>query len=176
MIPFERTMASHPRIVLVAAVARNGVIGDGEKLLWHLPEDMRFFRRTTAGCPVVMGRRTWDSLPERFRPLPGRTNIVLSRDASWSAQGAVTATTLGQAVQAAGDAAQVFVIGGAQVYALALPSADELLLTEIDQDFDGVTHFPAWPRAAFDEVERETRRAQAPNDFNVAWVRYRRRV
>jgi dihydrofolate reductase len=170
------TSAAWPRIVLVAAVARNGVIGDGERLLWHLPEDMAFFRRTTSGHPVVMGRRTWDSLPGRFKPLPGRTNIVLSRDPLWKAAGATAVNDLDQALAAAAESNSVFVIGGAQVYALALPRADELLLTEIDRDFEGSTRFPAWPREAFEEISRESHAAAAPNNFGIAWVRYRRRA
>jgi dihydrofolate reductase len=170
------TSAAGPRIVLVAAVARNGVIGDGERLLWHLPEDMAFFRRSTSGHPVVMGRRTWDSLPARFKPLPGRTNIVLSRDPAWQAPGATAVTDLDQALAAAAQSDAVFVIGGAQVYALALPRADELLLTEIDRDFDGATQFPAWPRNAFEEISRESHAAAPPNNFGFAWVRYRRRA
>jgi dihydrofolate reductase len=170
------TAAKRPQIVLVAAVARNGVIGDGERLLWHLPEDMAFFRRSTSGHPVVMGRRTWDSLPARFKPLPGRTNIVLSRDPLWKAAGAITVNDLDQALAAAADSNNVFVIGGAQVYALALPHADELLLTEIDRDFEGATQFPVWPREAFEEISRESHAAAPPNNFGFAWVRYRRRA
>ncbi len=170
------TSAARPRIVLVAAVARNGVIGDGERLLWHLPEDMAFFRRTTSGYPVVMGRRTWDSLPDRFKPLPGRTNIVLSRDPLWKAAGAIAVSDLDQALAAAAGSNSVFVIGGAQVYALALPRADELLLTEIDRDFEGSTRFPAWPRRSFEEISRESHAAAPPNNFGIAWVRYRRRA
>lgn len=165
-----------PQVVLVAAVARNGVIGDGERLLWHLPEDLAFFRRTTAGHPVVMGRRTWDSLPARFKPLPGRKNIVLSRDPAWTAHGAVAVNDVDQALAAAADSDSVFVIGGAQVYALALPQADELLLTEIDRDFEGATQFPAWPRGEFEEISRERHAAAPPNNFGFAWVRYRRRA
>ncbi len=170
-------VTARPRVVLVAAVARNGVIGDGQGLLWHLPEDMAFFRRTTSGHPVVMGRQTWDSLPERFKPLPGRMNIVLSRDPAWQADGAIAATDLDQAFAAAAAAASdtVFVIGGAQVYELALPQADELLLTEIDRDFDGAVRFPAWTREVFEEASRESHAAAPPNDFGFAWVRYRRR-
>ena len=164
-----------PRISLIAAVARNGVIGHGNQLLWRLPEDMRHFRSVTSGAPVIMGRSTWDSLPERFRPLPGRRNLVLTRQPHWTAPGAEAVQDLDQALALAGDAPRVFVIGGAQVYALALDRADELLLTEIDRDFDGDVRFPDWSRQDFAEVSRQAHRAAAPNDFDFAFVTYRRR-
>lgn len=163
------------RVVIVAAVARNGVIGRDNRMAWNLPEDQQHFRRTTLGAPVIMGRATWDSLPPRVRPLPGRRNLVLTRQPGWSAQGAEVFHRLEDALQAAEDARRVFVIGGAEVYALALPLADELVLTEIDQDFDGDARFPAWPREAFEEVARQTLHAAPPNDFDFAFVTYRRR-
>jgi dihydrofolate reductase len=163
-------------LIVIAAVARNGVIGNGGALPWHLPEDLAHFRRVTMGCPVIMGRRTWESLPARFRPLPGRRNIVVTRDAAWRAEGTEAAASLPQAVALAGDAPRVFVIGGAQLYAAALPLADEVHLTEIDRDFDGSTHLPAWERDGFDEVAREEVHAAPPNDFKVSFVTYRRRA
>jgi dihydrofolate reductase len=164
---------SSPRIVLVAAVARNGVIGDGNGLVWHLPEDLKHFRRLTMGAPVIMGHKTWDLLPERFRPLPGRRNIVLSRCPGWLAPGADTAVSLDEAILLAGDEPRVFVIGGAQVYQDAMARADELVLTEIDRAYDGDTRFPPRP-PEFIETARETHRAAAPNDFDFAFVTYRR--
>lgn len=162
-------------LVLVAAVARNGVIGDGEKMPWHLPEDLAHFRRTTQGLPVIMGRATWDSLPPRFRPLPGRRNIVVTRNAAWRAEGAEAAASPEAALALVQGAERACVIGGAQLYAAALPLADELVLTEIDHDFDGTTRFPPVDRTRFDEVAREVHRAAPPNDFGFAFVRYRRR-
>ena len=164
-----------PVLSLIAAVARNGVIGRGNDLAVKLPEDQRHFRSTTAGAPVIMGRSTWDSLPARFRPLPGRRNIVLTRQAAWAADGAEVVHTLDDALALAAGAPRVFVIGGAQVYALAMPHADELVLTEIDRDVDGDTHFPDWPRAQFDVVAHERHRAAPPNDVDFAFVTYRRR-
>ncbi len=151
-------MSHHPDqpvLSLIAAVARNGSIGRNNELLWREPEDQRHFRRVTMGSPVLMGRKTWDSLPERFRPLPGRRNLVLSRDPAWRANGAQTVTSLDAALHAAAGASKVSVIGGAQVYALALPRVDELVLTEIDADLDGDTFFPAWERNHFAETSRE---------------------
>ena len=162
-------------LALIAAVARNGVIGHGNALLWRLPEDLRHFRRITLGAPVIMGRKTWDSLPAAFRPLPGRRNIVVSRDARWHAAGAEAAPSLDAALALAADASRTFVAGGAELFALALPRADEMLLTEIDRDFDGDVRFPPWDRAAFVETSREAHHADPPNDFGYAFVGYRRR-
>jgi dihydrofolate reductase len=162
-------------LALIAALARNGVIGHGNRLLWHIPEDMRHFRQVTNGHPVIMGRRTWDSLPERFRPLPARRNIVVSRDPRWSAVGAEAAASLEAAVALVRGSERVFVIGGAELFAAALPHADELLLTEIERDFDGDTCFPDFDRTLFSEVGREHHHAAAPNDFDFSFVTYRRR-
>lgn len=143
------------RITLVAAVARDGAIGRDNALLWHIPEDMARFKAVTAGKPVVMGRKTWDSLPAKFRPLPGRRNLVISRTAS-ALPGAEVFASLDAAL-AACDEPEVCVIGGSDIYALALPHADKLALTEVDLAFpDADRHFPAWPREQFREVGRET--------------------
>jgi len=164
----------HPaEIVLIAAVARNGAIGRGNALLFNEPADQRHFREATLGCPVIMGRKTWDSLPERFRPLPGRRNVVVTRDAAWHADGADAAASLDAALARVADAAKVFVIGGGELYALALPRADELVLTEIDTAFDGAdTFFPRFDRTAFIETERDPR--TAPDGIRYAFVTYRR--
>ena len=147
---------SRPAVSLIAAIARNGAIGQGSSLVWRAPEDLKHFRRITMGCPVIMGRSTWDSLPERFRPLPGRHNIVLTRNAAWHADGADAATSLDAALALAAEAPKAFVIGGAQAYALALPIATELVLTEIDADLPGDTFFPPWDRARFARTSFET--------------------
>jgi dihydrofolate reductase len=161
-------------VVLIAAVARDGAIGRGNGLLWSDPEDMRHFRAETSGCPVVMGRRTWESLPARFRPLPGRRNLVVTRQAGYEAPGAETAPGLAEALARAADAPRVFVIGGGQLYAEALPRADELVLTEVDAAFpDADTFFPNWRRDHFEEVSREAR--QTADGTAFAFVRYRRR-
>jgi dihydrofolate reductase len=165
-----------PELVLIAAVARNGVIGDGNQLLWHLPEDARHFRDSTRGHPVIMGRKTWDSVPARFRPLPGRRNLVVTRQPAWQAAGAEALPSLEAALQAVAGAPRAFVIGGAGLYAEALPLADELLLTEIDRDFEGEISFPAFNRQDWDVAAREVQHAEAPNDFDFAFVRYRRRA
>jgi dihydrofolate reductase len=160
-------------VSLVAAVARGRVIGRDNSIPWRIPEDMARFRELTTGHPVVMGRRTWDSLPERFRPLPGRRNVVVTRNPAWHDDGAERTGSLDEALRLLGSSAQVFVIGGGQLYAAALPVADELLLTEIDAEVDGDTLFPPVDGAVFEEVSREPHVSEAGIAF--AWVRYVRR-
>lgn len=160
------------RITLVAAIARGGVIGDGATIPWHIPEDLAFFRDLTMGHPVVMGRRTWDSLPDRFRPLPGRRNIVVTRNNAWSADGAEPATSLDDALRMVEGAEEAFVIGGAEIFAAALPIADRLVLTEVALDVDGAVLFPDWDRAAFDEVARTE--IVAADGTALAFVTYER--
>jgi dihydrofolate reductase len=160
-------------VTLVAAVARNGVIGRDGTVPWHLPEDMAFFRELTTGHPVVMGRRTWDSLPNRFRPLPGRRNIVVTRNPDWEADGAERSGSLEAALRLAGsDHDRVFVIGGAEIYRLALPHADELVLTELDVNAAGDAYFPDWPRDEFVEVGRDEHSTEDGTAY--AFVTYRR--
>jgi dihydrofolate reductase len=138
---------NRPRVSLIAAVARNGAIGRANALPWHLPEDLRHFKQVTMGCPVVMGRRTWDSIG---RALPGRRNVVVTHDRAWHAQGAEGAASLADALRLLAGQPRVFVIGGAQLYAHALPEADELVLTEVDADAPADTYFPDWDRSDFD--------------------------
>ncbi len=161
-------------LVLIAAVARNRVIGRDNDLVWHDPVDARHFRDTTRGHPVIMGRRTWDSLPARFRPLPGRRNLVVTRQPAWAAEGAEVVHSLDAALAAVAGAPTAFVMGGGQLYAQALPRADELVLTEIDADLDGDTLFPDWSRDAFDEISRQ-HQASEPERHGFDIVRYRRR-
>ena len=130
------------KIHLIYARARNGVIGKDGQMPWHLPEDLAHFKRTTMNHPVIMGRKTWDSLPARFRPLPGRTNIVVTRQVEWQENGATPAPDLRKALQLCENADEVWIIGGAQIYALALPLADAVVETVIDADFDGDAHAP----------------------------------
>ena len=165
---------ARPQICLIAAVARNGVIGRDNGLVWHDPIDAKHFRTTTMGCPVIMGRKTWDSLPAKFRPLPGRRNLVVTRQPHWAdteaARGAEVKPNLPAALAAVADtdAPRVFVMGGGELYAQALPLAEVLELTEIDAALDGDVHFPVWPRDAFEEVARTAHPG-------FAFVTYRRR-
>jgi dihydrofolate reductase len=162
------------RISLIAAIARDGVIGRDNAIPWQLPEDARRFRKVTMGHAVVMGRRTWDSLPDRFRPLPGRRNVVVTRNAEWRSEGAVRAGSLDEALRLLAGEGQVFVIGGAELYAEALPLADELVVTEIDAEVEGDVYFPTWDQTAFREESREEH--MSDDGLAFAFVTYQRRA
>jgi dihydrofolate reductase len=140
------------RLNLIWAQSAEGVIGSNGALPWHLPEDLAHFKRLTHGCPVIMGRKTWDSLPARFRPLPGRSNIVVTHQNSWLESGAQRSFNLHQALSICADASEAWVIGGAQIYALALPLAQRAVVTEIDASFSGDAYAPQfgpeWQEAA----------------------------
>lgn len=131
-------------LALIYARAANGVIGAQGTMPWHLPEDLAHFKALTQGHPVIMGRKTWDSLPPRFRPLPGRTNIVVTRQPDWQADGALHASSLEQAIALARQLAPAtaWIVGGAQIYAQALPLAARVEVTEIERDYEGDAHAP----------------------------------
>jgi dihydrofolate reductase len=158
------------KLSLIVARARNGVIGRDNALPWRLPEDLAHFKRTTMGHPVIMGRRTWDSLG---RPLPGRRNLVVTRNPAWSAAGAERMGSLADAVAAVASHDEAFVIGGAELYAAALPLATRAVVTEIDRDFDGDTRLPALDPTQWAEMSRESNAASgaAPG---YAFVEYAR--
>ena len=139
---------------LIFARAANGVIGHNNALPWHLPEDLAHFKRTTLGCPVIMGRKTWDSLPPKFRPLPGRLNVVVTRQTDWQDPGAVCAHSLPEAMALCPTDAQAWVMGGAEVYAQALPLASSAVVTEIDADYEGDAFAPVFG-PEWHEVSRE---------------------
>ena len=157
-------------LTLIVARARNGVIGRDNALPWRLPDDLQHFKRTTLGAPIIMGRKTWDSIG---RPLPGRRNIVVSRNHGLTLDGAEVVASLEDAQRLCIGAEQVFLIGGAQLYAQALPSADRLIVTEIDADVPGDAFFPAVDRSKWIEVARETHHSEA-NGFDYAFVTYER--
>jgi dihydrofolate reductase len=156
-------------VALIWAQAANGVIGDRGTLPWHLPEDLAHFKRTTLGAPVLMGRKTWDSLPPRFRPLPGRRNIVITRDPLWQGLGAERAGSLDEALALAADADTAWVTGGAEIFRLAVPRAHLAVVTEIDADFEGDTQAPELG-PAWREVAREQH--LAANGLPFSFVTY----
>jgi dihydrofolate reductase len=159
------------KLHLIFARAANGVIGANNTLPWHLPEDMAHFKRTTLGCPVIMGRKTWDSLPPRFRPLPGRVNVVVTRQPDWQESGAQPASSLQDALQFCEQFENVWVIGGAQIYAQALPLADTAVVTELDAAFDGDAYAPAFGPGWF-EVARE--RHVSSTGLSFSFVTYQK--
>ncbi|GJE10052.1 MULTISPECIES: dihydrofolate reductase [Methylobacterium] len=161
-----------PRVALVVAVARNGVIGRDNGLAWHLSSDLKRFKALTLGKPMLMGRRTWDSIG---RPLPGRRTLVLTRDRGFRAEGAEVVHGWDAAL-AATSGAELMVVGGAEIYALALPHADRLHLTEVEAEPDGDVRFPDFDRAHFREAFREAHPA-GPRDEHaftfIDWERVR---
>jgi dihydrofolate reductase len=162
-------------LTLIAALARNRTIGQNNALPWHLPEDMAHFKALTLGHPVLMGRKTWESLPAKFRPLPGRRNIVISRQKGFAAPGAETAESLPAALALLeSESKGAFVIGGQSVYAQALPVSDVLELTEIAQDFPGDAVFPEISPNEWQEISRTG--GISASGLPFAFVRYHRRL
>ena len=164
-------IAMLPRLTLVVAYSDNRVIGRDNALPWKLPGDLAHFKRTTLGSPIIMGRKTWESLG---RPLPGRTNVVVSRNTAYAAQGAVVVPTLHAAVQACGDIEEAYVIGGAQIYAQALSLAQRVIATEVHAHVDGDAYFPALPPGEWQEISREPQPAE--NGYSYDFVVYERRA
>ncbi|WBX87663.1 dihydrofolate reductase [Achromobacter mucicolens] len=156
-------------LTLIVAYSTNRAIGRDNALPWKLPGDLAHFKRSTLGHPIIMGRKTWDSLG---RPLPGRSNIVISRNPDFSAAGAILAPTLEAAVAACGDIDEAFVIGGAQIYAQALPLATRVLATEVHADVEGDAFFPLLPSFQWKETACEPQPAE--NGYDYDFVTYER--
>jgi dihydrofolate reductase len=163
--------AKRPRVSVIAALARNGVIGIENRLPWRLPEDLAHFKALTLGHPILMGRKTFESLG---RPLPGRTNIVITRNPDYCRDGCVAADSIPAALALCADADEVFFIGGADLYAQAIPLADRLYLTEVDIEAEGDAWFPDYDRGAFREVSRESHRGDKGDALAFYFVVYER--
>ncbi|MCG9098967.1 dihydrofolate reductase [Laribacter hongkongensis] len=163
-------MTQYPPLALIAARARNGVIGLDNRMPWHLPEDLAYFKRVTLGKPVVMGRKTFESIG---RPLPGRLNIVVTRNPDWQAAGVQVAHSLDAALALAAAAApeEIMLIGGAELYRQALPQADVLYLTEIDAEFAGDAFFPEVDLARW-RIDREEAGQRDSDGLRWRFVRY----
>lgn len=149
-------------ITIIAAIAKNRVIGNNNRLIWHLPADLRFFKSTTMGHVLIMGRKTFESLG---KPLPGRTMIVISRQKDYLTQGVAIAHSLPDALNMVPENLETFIVGGAQIYELALPIADKMILTRIDADFDGDTIFPDYNEVDWQLVHTE----HHPSDDKHPW-------
>ncbi len=158
---------------VVVAIDRNRLIGDSEKLPWYLPADLKHFRELTTGNVVIMGRKTYDSIPERFRPLPDRQNVVLSNQQGLQLEGVDVVNSLDEAIDAARDG-EIFIIGGAKIYHLALPYTNRMFVTEIDAEFEGDVYFPDPNWSNWREINRETHDADEANPYNYAFVEYER--
>ena len=159
------------KLHLIFAHSANGVIGVNNTLPWHLPEDMAHFKRSTLGCPVIMGRKTWDSLPPKFRPLPGRLNVVVTRQANWQAEGAMRARSLAEAMALCPAEGDAWVIGGAELFAQALPLATTAVVTEIDAIYEGDAFAPQFG-PEWNETARE--RQVSATGLNFSFVTYTR--
>lgn len=165
------------KISLIAAVAKNLVIGKNNDLPWHLPDDMKYFMNTTKGHHCIMGRKNYDSLPEKFRPLPNRTNIVVTRQTKLQAPGCVVVHTLEHALEVARNngETETFIIGGAEIYRAALAVADSLYITEIDAIIDGDTFFPEFNKTEWKEVVREHHAVDARHTYAFDFVKLDRK-
>lgn len=165
------------RLALIVAAAENGVIGRNNALPWRLPEDLRYFKHVTMGKPIIMGRKTFESIG---KPLPGRTNIVVTRNAAYQAEGVSVVLSLAEALELARQRAmldgarEVVVIGGAEVYRAALPQADRLYYTEVHASVEGDAVLPAIDWSQWLEASREHHAAQAPDQYAYSFVRYER--
>lgn len=160
-------------ISVIVAVAENGIIGGGNSLLWHISEDLQRFKKITSGHPVVMGRKTFESLG---RPLPNRHNVVITRQKDYAPEGVTVACSLEQALALFDDTEEVFITGGGEIYAQAMGIADRLYLTTVMHDYEGDTHFPEWDRSQWTQVMREYNECgkNFPYPFEYTdWVRKR---
>jgi len=161
------------KISLVWAMAQNRVIGRNNQLPWYLPEDLKYFKRITLGKPVIMGRKTFDSIG---KPLPGRTNIVVTRNRDWSFEGVRTVDSLEAARELCENQAimdgteEAMIIGGAEIYRQAMPLADRLYLTEVHADVEGDATFPEFDRSQWQEIAREDFEASGPNPYNYSFI------
>ena len=159
------------RISVIAALAKNRVIGIENRLPWRLPEDLAHFKALTLGHPILMGRKTFESLG---RPLPGRTNIVITRNANYKPDGCLVADSIPAALALCADVEEIFFIGGAELYTQAIPLADRLYLTEVDIEAEGDAWFPDTDRSAFREVSRETHTGEKGDALGFDFVVYER--
>ena len=148
-----------PHISIIVAHSKNMVIGKGNDLIWKIPNDQARFKNLTMGHPVIMGRKTWESIPEKFRPLPGRTNFIITRDSSYSAPGATVTTSIENALASAQQALgneEIFVVGGGEIYKAALPFTERLYITMVDKEVEGDTFFPAYSNIFTKKISEES--------------------
>lgn len=164
-------------ISLIAALSKNRVIGKNNDLPWSLPDDSKYFMQTTKGHHAIMGRKNYDSIPPKFKPLPGRTNIVVTRQASFKAPGCIVVNSLDRALEISRENGEqeAFVIGGAEIYKLAMAQADKLYLTEIDAVIQGDTFFPEFDKREWLETSRQHHQADERHPYNFDFVVYEKK-
>ncbi|HFQ93832.1 MAG TPA: dihydrofolate reductase [Anaerolineae bacterium] len=170
-----KNTAVSPTISLIAAMDRNRLIGAAGRIPWHLPDDMRWFVEQTMGKPVIMGRKTYDSIPPRFKPLKGRHNIILTRQPDYAAAGCTVVHSPEAALAAAGDAPEIIIGGGAALYRHFLPQAGRLYLTLVDGEFSGDVYFPPYDPAAWQETFRQPHPADDRHPPPFTWLILERR-
>lgn len=161
---------------MIAAMSRNKVIGLNNDLPWHLPDDFKYFKATTSGHHVIMGRRNFESLQQAFQPLPNRPNIIITRKDQYDGKGAYVVNSLDKALEIARENGEeeAFIIGGGEIYKMALPGTDYIYLTEVDAEFDGDTYFPEFPKNEWKEVSRKHHGVDAKHAYSFDFVLYER--
>jgi len=159
---------------LIAAMGKNRVIGKNGKLPWHMPADMKYYRDKTKGKPIIMGRKTFDSMGNK--PLPDRTNIIITHDKDYKAEGAIVVHSADEALKAAGNVPEIMIIGGSYIFKVFLPKANRIYLTMIDADFDGDTFFPEYDVTQWKEISYEEHERDAKNPYDYRFVVLERSV
>jgi len=161
-------------ISIIAAVSKNQIIGKDNQLVWNLPKDMKYFSNVTKGHSVIMGRRNWDSIPKKWRPLPQRKNIILSKNKELNIRGATVTNTIEEAIEISrsNNDDEIFIIGGGEIYNLGIPLSDKLYITEIHSKVDGDTYFPVWNKKEWKEISRITHQKDKNHNHSFDFVIY----
>ena len=161
-------------ISLIVAVTKNMVIGKDNKLTWHLPDDMNYFSNMTKGHSIIMGRKNWESIPEKYRPLPGRRNIVVTRNKEFQDNGATVVNSIEKAIEVsrASEDEEIFIIGGGEIYKLGFKYIDKLYITEIYAEVDGNTYFPEWNKKDWKEISRISHPSDEKHEYSFDYVIY----
>ena len=164
-------------ISLIVAVSENMVIGKDNKLAWHLPDDMNYFSNMTKGHSIIMGRKNWESIPKKYRPLPERKNIVVTRNNKFEDKGAIIVNSIEKAVEKARgfDEEEIFIIGGGEIYKLGFAYVDKLYMTEIYANIDGNTYFPKWNKENWKEISRISHPKDEKHEFDFDYVIYKKK-
>ena len=161
-------------ISIIAAVSKNQIIGKDNQLVWNLQKDMKYFSNVTKGHSVIMGRRNWDSIPKKWRPLPQRKNIILSKNKELNIRGATVTNTIEEAIEISrsNNDDEIFIIGGGEIYNLGIPLSDKLYITEIHSKVDGDTYFPVWNKKEWKEISRITHQKDKNHNHSFDFVIY----
>ena len=164
-------------ISLIVAVSENMVIGKDNKLAWHLPDDINYFSNMTKGHSIIMGRKNWESIPKKYRPLPERKNIVVTRNNKFEDKGAIIVNSIEKAVEKARrfDEEEIFIIGGGEIYKLGFAYVDKLYITEIYANIDGNTYFPKWNKENWKEISRISHPKDEKHEFDFDYVIYKKK-